>query len=261
MARIKNPKVTVGRRNIAFLLMFLSATILGLLLLLLIDYRSQGTGIFKSNLEKVTEQFEATEERYNKLLTSLTSTRNPVSDYSITVLADEYKALQLSVNALSSDNSTENPLTNTISNRLNDVATLRVMNKTLQWEEIIGTRLLTYDACIKAISFRQKASVIVTSLKICESDLIAAQDALADIPTNTLLNCSLNTSPNYILEKKVTAHTQFVLYYTLTSKNKAKEAAAADIQYQKALSDFDKLPDWNTCLSKYLQETSASLSN
>lgn len=263
MARIKNTGPKVRRRNVAVFAMLVSFCLIDAVIFLLLNYKSQGLGLFKSKLEKITDQFEEAEQRYKKTLTDLTSSRTPVSDYNLTLLDDEYSVILESIPALTEETNSTIPaeLAETIAARRKNIDHFRVMNKTIQWEEIIGTQLIAYDNCIKKISYRDKASKILSALAVCKVDLATAQAALVNLPEASSTLCKVNQSPTYLIQKKVSTHELFVNSYTLTSKNKAKEAASADMAYQKALDELDRLPDWNICLTNFLQAEAAYLTN
>ncbi|MCC7304029.1 hypothetical protein IT418_01275 [bacterium] len=262
MARIKNPSPSLRRRSVAMITIFLSIALTAFALLYLLDYKSEGIGIFKTKLDKTTKQFETTEKQYNKILTELTTTRTSVSDYTLTLLEDAYQDILTNLISVTGVENQQVPLqlTSTIQERKNSIERLRIMNRTIQWEEIVGTQLSSYDTCIKKINYQEKPAKILSALKECSVEIGNAKASSINLPPRSIAFCDAKKTPYALIEKKLAVHKLFIDFYTATSQNRAKDAANLDLQYQKALYELDQSPNWNDCITTYLETEAEVLS-
>lgn len=256
MARVKSTRPKIRRKLIGIPLMLLSVFIVVLAVFSFITHRSQGIGIFKSELDKITEKFETVEARYADAFATITANREPIAPYLLDTLEVDYQQLlsdyMAVVASLEEDTSPIAPL---ISQRVTHVSVLRTMNEAIRVEGMIGPRLLAYDECLKSISYRQKATDIYKKLQVCGVELAEMSTFLLSFPPESISNCAEKETPGYILQQKREVHSLFERYYALTSQMKAKDAAATDLAYQRAIRDFNQLPEWNSCITQYLQES------
>lgn len=261
MARVKNTSTNISRRIVAIPLMLLSIILVASAVISLLSLRSEGVGIFQSRLDVITNEFEETETIYGNTVTSILSKRVPVSDFVIETLQNDYDQIQVELAQLETEITEANTseLLSLLNQRKSDLGTLRIVNTALRVEERIGNSLLAYNQCKKNISYRAKASQILVKLEECKKELQNALTTLEELPKETYATCSLKETPTYYLQRTLKSHEYFVSSYAYTSKSKAKEAAAMDLEYQKVLNEIQSLPDWNTCISDYLLITSAEL--
>lgn len=235
--------------------MLMSFLLVAVAVTFLINLRSKGVGVFQNQLAEITADFESIEAVYGNTVTSILSKRVPVSDFVIETLEQDYKQIVIDLSQVETEITAENSeeLQLLVEQRISDLATLRIINTALRAEERIGNSLLAYNQCKKNISYRSKASQILVKLEECKHELTNAITTLNELPKETYAACTLKETPTYYLQRTLKAHENFVSSYTYTSKSKAKEAAAMDLEYQKVLNEIQSLPDWNTCLSDYLQ--------
>lgn len=262
MARVKNTVSNIRRRNVALPLMAISIGIVLVIVFYFLEFRSQGLGIFKTQLDQITGEFEKVEKTYATLLTNVLSKRAPVPEFTLDVVSDSYATILTDVSTLEStaDNQTSiDTLKTIVANRIESLKLLRTMNKTLRAEESIGNSLIAYSACKTNISFRQKPAQILAKLSLCKLELDNAVNSLKELPTASTIGCQLRHTPSYYLQRTLKSHNLLVSSYTYSSKGKAKEAASVEIEYQKVLSELRGLPTWNDCISAFLQTSATTL--
>lgn len=262
MARIKNTIPRVKRRRVAFPLMLISLGIVVFIALYFLDYKSQGLGMFKTRLDQVIEKFENVEKMYNDLITVILTKRSPTPEFTVDVVEESYTEILSDVSEI--EKTFSNPtriesLRSIILTRLSTLQTIRDMNQTLRAEDLIGNSLGAYTTCKKNISFRQKASQIISKLSQCQLELNTATSSLADFPKASTAHCALRYTPSYYLQKTLKSHELLVSSYTYSTIGKAKEAASQEIEYQKTILELQQLPAWNSCISTYLQKAADEL--
>lgn len=262
MARIKNTVSNIRRRIVAVPLMIASFCIVLLVVLYLLDFRSQGVGVFKTRLDQITDEYETTETTYNSLITSILKNRAPVPDFTISVITESYQSILIDIADIESTLAAPDSLTSLkdlVFKRQHSMTMLQTMNTTLRAEEEIGNSLTGYNSCKRNISYNNKASQIIAKLEMCKLELDSAIGALINLPTASIEQCPARKTPAYYLQQTLKAHQLFVASYTYTSKGNAKAAASTELEYQRISTDIRSLGDWNMCISEYLETTAQRL--
>ena len=262
MARGEYIPPAIKRRSIVIPMMLVSFCLLALIILYFLDFKQQGVGLFQSDIDKISVAFQESETQYAGLVDQIVSKRSPVADYTIEVTISSYHTLQNDLSTFSEDEINQTgTLRDTIQTRLTSLGLVREVNKTLQAEETVGTTLISYNICKKAINFKQSAAVITTKLTYCKKDLELTQKNVSLLPKESYKICLAKNTPVAVVAKMVKAHDYLEKYYALSSKSKAKDAAAADIIYRQTLKELQALPAWNSCITAYLQKQADAILN
>jgi hypothetical protein len=143
-----------------------------------------------------------------------------------------------------------------IKNHEKSVDLLLEINQALIAEEAIGEPFESFSTCIKKINYAKTASLVLNELNACTHYLTEAKKSLLSLPSQINTHCENGKTPGDIIDVYTQNHTLLLQFYTLSKDQKAKDAAAIDLQYKASLATLQKLPSWNYCISVYLQDAS-----
>lgn len=256
MARIKNQNPRIGKGFVILPMMLLSVVLLVLLALILFQIQHMMKTTITVSLDSVYQDFSVSENSYQELVTSILRNRSASLPSEIEEIKNQFLDLNNFFENELGATSTGEPnfeLRATITLRLQQIDRLLSLNQTLMAEDAVGLQLLSYQTCKNEINYTKSPKTILGALAPCKEKLQSALALTLDLPQESTARCSAKLTPMARLRDYISNHEQFVLIYQLSAKNKAKEAATAEQAYQKSLKELQTVPNWNDCLSDYLE--------